>query len=143
MIELSLPWPPSGNSYWRRAKGRVLISREGRAYQRAVKEEVLVQRVPAITDSRRLAVEILAFPPDRRRRDLDNLQKALLDAVESAGAIPDDEQIDDLRICRMSQEKPGRVLVTIKPLDMEPGREPQATKAPATRAKRNSEGMGQ
>jgi crossover junction endodeoxyribonuclease RusA len=117
MIELSLPWPPTANTYWRRAQGRVLISRDGRAYQRTVKEQVMVQRVPAITDDRRLAVEILAFPPDRRKRDLDNLYKALLDSVSKAGVIPDDEQIDDLRICRMASEKPGRVQVHIKPLE--------------------------
>jgi crossover junction endodeoxyribonuclease RusA len=76
----------------------------------------MIQRVPAITDDRRLAVEILAFPPDRRKRDLDNLYKALLDSVSKAGVIPDDEQIDDLRICRMASEKPGRVQVHIKPL---------------------------
>lgn len=114
MIELSLPWPPTGNQYYRRHQGRVLISKEGRQYQKTVRDEVLVQRVPAITDKSRLAVEILAFPPDGRKRDLDNLNKALLDAIAAAGVIPDDEQIDDLRICRMSQEGQGRVQVSIK-----------------------------
>jgi crossover junction endodeoxyribonuclease RusA len=119
MIELSLPWPPTGNKYYRRHQGRILISRDGRAYQRRVKDEVMVQRVPAIIDqSVRLEVEILAFPPDRRKRDLDNLSKAIQDSLEAAGVIPDDEQIDDLRICRMASERPGRVQVHIKPLEV-------------------------
>lgn len=117
MIELSLPWPPTGNTYWRRHQGRVLISRDGRAYQRRVRDEILVQQIPAITDQNsRLGVEVLAFPPDRRHRDIDNLLKALLDAMQKGGLFPDDNQIDDLRICRKGPEKPGRVQVHIKPL---------------------------
>ena len=33
------------------------------------------------------------FPPDRRRRDVDNVQKALLDALAHGGAYHDDSQI--------------------------------------------------
>ena len=33
------------------------------------------------------------YPPDNRRRDLDNAQKALLDALQHGGAYRDDSQI--------------------------------------------------
>ena len=46
----------------------------------------------------RLRVEIEAFRPDKRRRDLDNLLKATLDGLAHAGVYEDDSQIIDLRI---------------------------------------------
>jgi crossover junction endodeoxyribonuclease RusA len=47
-----------------------------------------------------LRVEIEAWPPDKRKRDLDNILKSLLDALTYAGIWEDDSQIDDLRIYR-------------------------------------------
>ncbi|NBW23084.1 MAG: RusA family crossover junction endodeoxyribonuclease, partial [Caulobacteraceae bacterium] len=41
-----------------------------------------------------------AFPPDKRKRDLDNVLKSLLDALTHANVWDDDSQIDDLRIYR-------------------------------------------
>ncbi len=41
----------------------------------------------------RLAVEVEVFPPDNRRRDVDNVIKALLDALQHGGAYLDDSQI--------------------------------------------------
>lgn len=114
MIELSLPWPPTVNAYYRRHQGRVLISREGRAYRERVAKEVVVQKVPRFRADARLALTIEAHPPDRRNRDLDNLNKALLDSLEHTGVFPDDAQIDDLRVRRMPVEKPGRIRVTIR-----------------------------
>jgi crossover junction endodeoxyribonuclease RusA len=69
---------------------RTLISRQGREYRKAICE--LVQ-VGATLDTR-LAVEIAAHPPDRRRRDLDNIQKPVLDALEHTSIYADDSQID-------------------------------------------------
>jgi len=51
-----------------------------------------------------------AFPPDRRRRDLDNLQKSTLDALEHAGLYEDDSQID-LLIARRCEVAPGGKLI--------------------------------
>jgi crossover junction endodeoxyribonuclease RusA len=45
-----------------------------------------------------MRVEIQAFRPDRRRRDLDNLLKAILDSLTHAGVMQDDALIEDLRI---------------------------------------------
>jgi crossover junction endodeoxyribonuclease RusA len=51
-----------------------------------------------------------AFPPDRRRRDLDNIQKPVLDALEHVGVYEDDSQID-LLITRRREVVPGGQLL--------------------------------
>ena len=102
---LSIPWPPTVNTYYRyvhtRSGTRVLISREGRAYRGAVRSAAINARA----DKRlagRLHVVIKAYPKDRRRRDLDNLLKAALDALQHAGVFVDDGQIDLIEVRRMT-----------------------------------------
>jgi crossover junction endodeoxyribonuclease RusA len=94
---ITLPWPPSVNHYWRNFRGRTVISTKGRQYRTAVAEQVLVQR-GAQHYTAPLKVEIEAWRPDRRKRDLDNLLKAVLDSLAHAGVFEDDSQIVDLRI---------------------------------------------
>lgn len=106
-----LPFPPSVNHYYRRVGWRTLISREGRRYRTEV-----VARLAAIGMQPlhgRLAVHVLLCPRDRRRFDLDNAQKALLDALQHGGAYRDDAQIDRLQIERGPIVAGGRVVVTI------------------------------
>lgn len=95
---ISLPWPPSVNHYWRRSKnGMMHISAEGVAFRECAKWNAIQQNAPKqLTGD--LIVDIEAFMPDRRRRDLDNILKALLDALTHAGVWMDDCQIVDLRI---------------------------------------------
>jgi crossover junction endodeoxyribonuclease RusA len=97
MIELTLPWPPSVNRYWRTFQGRMIISAEGRAYRKAVADQVLIQRGAKHYDGK-MKVEIEAWRPDNRRRDLDNLLKAALDGCTHAGVWEDDSNIVDLHI---------------------------------------------
>ena len=96
-ITLTLPWPPSVNKYWRTFQGRMIISAEGRSYRKAVADQVLIQR-GAKHYAGKLRVNIEAFRPDNRRRDLDNLLKAVLDGCTHAGVWEDDSNIVDLRI---------------------------------------------
>lgn len=117
---LQLPFPPSVNKYWRhpttgKLAGRHLISEHGRAYREAVRSifhgwpsACLVHR--PITGP--VVVDIEAFMPDRRRRDLDNLLKGLLDSLTHAGVWEDDNQVVDLRI-RKAAEIGGMVKVKI------------------------------
>ncbi len=120
-IRIELPWPPSVNKYWRHNRGRTHISAEGKAYRSHVATQCMVDRVPKL-GSERLAMLIEAYPPDNRRRDLDNILKAPLDALgkhedhgaPGAGVYDDDSQIDELKVTRMPAEKPGRMVVTIE-----------------------------
>lgn len=103
MIRIQLPYPPSVNSYWRHlGRGKHLISAEGRNYKRRVAELVLVERacrsIQRDPMRGRLVMEVVAYPPDSRRRDIDNLLKATLDALGDAGVYVDDSQIRELLI---------------------------------------------
>ena len=68
MTDITLPWPPSLNRYYRNVAGVTKISAEGRAYRAAVVNLLAEHRtVPPLAGA--VAVEIEAFMPDRRRRD--------------------------------------------------------------------------
>jgi len=120
MITLVLPWPPSVNTYWRspttgKLAGRTLVSERGRAYRKQVADAVVLAGCPKAAQGR-LEVIIIAEPPDRRRRDLDNLPKAILDALTHAGVIEDDSLIDRLLIERAAICSGGKVRVSVSTL---------------------------
>ena len=94
-IVMTLPWPPSVNRYWRSVQGRTILSAEGRAYKQQVAVMCRDQWIQCRSGS--VEVDILAVRPDKRKRDLDNLLKAALDAM-TPWVWADDSQVVDLRI---------------------------------------------
>lgn len=117
-ITIALPWPPTVNTYYRtisrgKLAGRTLISERGRAYRKVVIDHLVAAACTGV-GSAAVAVDIEARPPDRRRRDLDNLPKAVLDALTHGGVWEDDAQINDLRIWRSAQ-RTGEIIITITP----------------------------
>ncbi len=112
-MNITLPYPPSVNDYWKsRWTGKFIqhyISPEVRKFRQAV--------IRSLSDWDMilgpLAVRVDVFPPDRRARDLDNVCKGLLDALEHAGVYEDDSQICDLHLIRRDPAPPGRVEVTV------------------------------
>jgi len=110
-IKLKLPWPPSVNHYWGSNGNRRFIRKKGIEYRNAV-ERILAKRlVKRMTG--RLSIVIAAYPPDRRKRDLDNLQKALFDSLAKGGLYSDDSQIDYFSVQRCSVCKPGRMEIIV------------------------------
>lgn len=116
MISLELPWPPSTNQIWRNTmvggKPRTLLSAVGRSYRKSVADVCLLARASKGLAGR-VRVDIVACPPDKRQRDLDNMLKAPLDALTHAGVWLDDSQIDQLFIERGDVCKGGRLMVMI------------------------------
>jgi len=111
---LTLPYPPSVNTYWRTFRGRMLISKKGRDYRSGILSEAVAGRWASF-GSDLLSVSIKAYMPDARRRDIDNAFKAPLDALAHAGVYNDDSQIRRLSIenCGIDRENP-RLEVTIE-----------------------------
>lgn len=110
---IELPWPPSVNTYWRRAGHRMHISHQGREYRGLVAAACAMQGAKRL-GAARLRVTITAYPPDRRARDLDNLNKGVLDALAHARVFNDDSQVDDLRIVRGHVHTGGKLAVHIE-----------------------------
>jgi crossover junction endodeoxyribonuclease RusA len=115
MFEMELPYPPSINHYWRRVGYRTLISREGRKFRDRVVAILSARQLVPMTGP--LKVEIDVYPPDNRRRDIDNVQKALLDALQHGGVYADDSQIVDLHARKAEPKAAGMVRVTIRPIE--------------------------
>jgi len=116
MLTVALPYPPSVNHYWRRVGPRTVISRQGRAYRREV--AAAVERIDRVAEQMPLtgplSVEVSLYPPDRRRRDLDNVLKALLDALQHAGVYLDDSLIEHLSVEKRDVVDGGKAVVVIR-----------------------------
>jgi len=96
----------------------VLISRAGRQFREQVRGVLLAAHIQPLEG--RLLIRLQLCPPDRRRRDLDNSFKALLDALQHGGAYKDDSQIMKLIAEKCAPVKGGQVLVQIETLEEEP-----------------------
>jgi len=106
-----LPFPNSDNTHWRHARGRTYISADGKAFRLAV---AYVMHGCQSLGAARLRVVVTLYPPDERRRDIGNFDKALFDALTHAGVWDDDSQIDDQRFLRGQVGKPGFVIVEVE-----------------------------
>ncbi len=91
MPTITLPLPPSVNRLWRAGRGRVYRSARYEAWRDTAGWELKLQRPGRITGP--VTIVIAAGRPDRRRRDADNLPKALLDLLTLYGVIEDDSRV--------------------------------------------------
>jgi crossover junction endodeoxyribonuclease RusA len=60
-----------------------------------------------------VALRLDLYPPDRRRRDCDNAQKVVLDALQQGGAFLDDSQVVWLLTVKKEVVPGGKVVVTM------------------------------
>lgn len=112
-FELILPTPPSVNQLWRMGKGNWYSTAVYKNYTKEVQLRVAVSKQESFSEDQRLALSVDYYQHDRRRRDLDNIFKALGDSLQAAGVYHDDSQIDQLSIKRFMGSKNDYILVKI------------------------------
>ena len=90
MIKIVLPFPPSVNRLWRATKGgKVYRSPQYVAWRKLAMWQLVGQvKGKKVTSAYKLT--ILAVRPDKRKRDLGNLEKAVSDILVSQNIIEDD-----------------------------------------------------
>lgn len=97
-----------------------MVSAKGRAYQTEACAAVFKQlHQRPLTLMGPVSVIVTLYPPDRRRRDLDNFNKALFDALTRAGIWQDDSQIKRLLLEWGPVIPKGRVTVAVSEFDPE------------------------
>ena len=116
MLFLTLPFPPSMNTYWRNFRGRTILSPAGRKFKEDVADYVAEYRVPKLGEAK-LRISMVLFPRDKRKIDIDNRIKCVLDALQDAGVFDDDFQVDELSIVRGKPIKGGAIRVLIEEID--------------------------
>jgi crossover junction endodeoxyribonuclease RusA len=110
---ITVALPPSVNRLWRTWRGRVVCSKTYAARRETAGSELLTQRPKRIAGP--VSVTIVAGRPDRRRRDIDNLGKAVLDLLVAHQVIADDSLVVSLASSWDTTITPGRVTVSIAP----------------------------
>ena len=109
---ITMPYPPTVNTYYTVDRGRKILSRKGRAYKKEAIICLYQQCAPKGLEGP-YAICISVRPPDKRKRDIDNLIKPLFDSLVEYGAISDDSEVIDLRIRKFNQIKSGSVEILI------------------------------
>ena len=115
MMMISLPYPPSGNHMWKHTnKGKHYLTTKARDYYADVGMATYHQKA-VIGIDQPMRVQCLLYPPDKRRRDMDNAWKVIADSLTKAGVWEDDALIRSLLIEWMDPVKGGKVVVSIAP----------------------------
>lgn len=111
-----LEFPPSTNTYYRRAGNKIHLSASGRRFKEdsAIDVFAALGRVEPLTG--RIGVQLeLAAPNKTRDTDIDNRVKATLDALQGILFV-NDGQIDQLIVRRLPIAKPGYCDVIVSEL---------------------------
>jgi crossover junction endodeoxyribonuclease RusA len=120
LLEFYLPFPPTINNYYVKTQRGVFISSKGKKFRQDCINELYEQIGDRQASGDHLLVEVILFPPDLRKRDLDNYMKPLLDAITHSKLIWDDDVlIDQLFIYRGKTQnkgnKKGCTFVSVQP----------------------------
>jgi len=87
---------------------RLITAPKGRAYFERVYRD-LHGKIKTLEPPYDVLIEV--HIPDLRKRDLINVEKASMDALDKAGIITDDSKINDIRLVRFPPVRPKGVLI--------------------------------
>lgn len=98
----------------------VLVSAKAREYRQSVAADVALNPEYLPLEGR-LGVSIYLQAPTRRKYDIDNRIKTVLDALQHAGVFEDDEAVDVLEVRRGPIVEGGCCTVMVELLDQKVG----------------------
>ncbi len=127
---LLLPWPPSGNhrngEVWSKRLNRSVKynTKEYQKYKDDVGAVVWAHfakrgiKCQSVYAPGKLDIRVTAFPPNRRRYDLDNTRKTLFDALTEANLWDDDSNlvIPNEKWLWLEIVKGGRIAIMVRSL---------------------------
>lgn len=112
MLMLTLPHPPSVNTYWGFKGSHRYLTPKAKLFKQEVWIAFLNSKHIGFKDAR-LSITVNLYAPDKRVRDIDNPIKPLLDALTQAKVFNDDGQVDRLTVIRGEPTKGGLCTVII------------------------------
>jgi len=115
-----LPYPKkiTVNSYWKTGKNGLYSNPYIKTFKalvcNAVKDSISYRNVSF--GKEKIGVAINVYPPDDRIRDIDNILKATLDALQFAQVYENDSQIIQLYVEKLDKVKDGKLEIFINKL---------------------------
>jgi len=118
-VTFSIPESPSVNHYYTVARGRKILSAEGRAYKQAVEASIMSQLASNSVTLRSVRVDgpaifYVTWHRSRRIGDLDNRLKSCGDSLKGL-LFNDDAQIVAIYAQRLDSPRNGRMVVSVQP----------------------------
>ena len=114
MTTFTVPGQPVPKARARTVRGHSYTPEPTRRYERAV--AVLAQAAGLRPTTAPIVLTVVAYMGDRRRRDVDNIAKAIQDALNGV-AYADDSQIVDLHAHKRIDRDYPRAVVTVEEAD--------------------------
>ena len=111
--EITLPWSPSVNGMRAVFRNRMITTKKGRDYHKAVHKLMDDLNLSGENIEDRLHVSMVLNPPTLRKYDIDNRCKAVFDALSQCAFWIDDEQIDSLTIKKGEKIKGGSIVIKV------------------------------
>ncbi len=104
-MTITLPYPPTVNHYYTVARGRKILSSEGRSYKVTISKCCLIAGLKPIKGN--VVINLTAYRP-RKVGDLDNVLKPILDSIKG-WAFDDDKQIVEINAKRCDDKENPRI----------------------------------
>lgn len=105
----------SVNKYYRTWQGRVLISKDGRIFKKDV--ELLLNNYTQIKG--KIKLTLILYFKDKRKRDLDNYNKVLIDCLKNK-LFEDDDQIYQLYMEKHIGYGENKICILVDSLEKQP-----------------------
>jgi len=110
-----MPYPKNAsvNTLWRVGKHGVYVNPKAKAFRDYL--SAIARCTPKFGDQI-VRLEIKMSPPDNRKRDIDNLLKCILDALQDARVYDNDHQVHQLYVEKLPKKEGGELEIRVKRL---------------------------